>query len=150
MLLMGDEVRRTQRGNNNAYCQDNEIELVRLDAARAAPRPPPLREAADRVPHAAATSAVDRRRLTLNELLRRARIDWHGVGSAAPTGATTRTRLAFTIRACAARLRLHVMLNAYWEPLRFELPPAADRAPWRRWIDTSLTSPETSSRGRRC
>ena len=25
MILMGDEVRRTQRGNNNAYCQDNEI-----------------------------------------------------------------------------------------------------------------------------
>ena len=24
MLLMGDEVRRSQRGNNNAYCQDNE------------------------------------------------------------------------------------------------------------------------------
>jgi glycogen operon protein len=24
MLLMGDEVRRTQLGNNNAYCQDNE------------------------------------------------------------------------------------------------------------------------------
>jgi len=25
MILMGDEVGRTQRGNNNAYCQDNEI-----------------------------------------------------------------------------------------------------------------------------
>ena len=24
MILMGDEVRRTQGGNNNAYCQDNE------------------------------------------------------------------------------------------------------------------------------
>ncbi len=24
MILMGDEVRRTQHGNNNAYCQDNE------------------------------------------------------------------------------------------------------------------------------
>ncbi len=24
MFLMGDEVRRTQHGNNNAYCQDNE------------------------------------------------------------------------------------------------------------------------------
>ena len=24
MILMGDEVRRTQRGNNNAWCQDNE------------------------------------------------------------------------------------------------------------------------------
>ncbi len=25
MIVMGDEVRRTQRGNNNAYCQDNEV-----------------------------------------------------------------------------------------------------------------------------
>lgn len=25
MILMGDEVKRTQQGNNNAYCQDNEI-----------------------------------------------------------------------------------------------------------------------------
>jgi glycogen operon protein len=28
MLTMGDEVRRTQRGNNNAYCQDNEVSWV--------------------------------------------------------------------------------------------------------------------------
>jgi glycogen operon protein len=34
MLLMGDEVRRTQRGNNNAYCQDSEISW--FDSARAA------------------------------------------------------------------------------------------------------------------
>ncbi len=46
MLLAGDEFRRTQRGNNNAYCQDNEIswfdwslvekhaDLVRFCAAR--------------------------------------------------------------------------------------------------------------------
>jgi isoamylase len=28
MLLAGDEVRRTQQGNNNAYCQDNEISWI--------------------------------------------------------------------------------------------------------------------------
>jgi glycogen operon protein len=28
MILMGDEVGRTQRGNNNAYCHDNEISWV--------------------------------------------------------------------------------------------------------------------------
>jgi len=28
MFVMGDEVRRTQRGNNNAYCQDNEVGLT--------------------------------------------------------------------------------------------------------------------------
>ena len=31
MLLSGDECRRTQRGNNNAYCQDNPDLLVRLE-----------------------------------------------------------------------------------------------------------------------
>ncbi|HXV08533.1 MAG TPA: glycogen debranching protein GlgX [Burkholderiales bacterium] len=34
MLLAGDEIGRTQRGNNNAYCQDNEISWVDWDAAR--------------------------------------------------------------------------------------------------------------------
>ena len=34
-------------------------------------------------------------------------------------------------------MSLHVILNAYSEPLEFELP----RAPWRRWIDTFLDSP---------
>lgn len=37
------------------------------------------------------------------------------------------------------------MINAYCEPLTFELPPISDPAgesqPWRRWIDTSLASP---------
>jgi isoamylase len=32
----------------------------------------------------------------------------------------------------------HVIFNAYWEPLEFELP---DRRPWKRWIDTTLDSP---------
>jgi glycogen operon protein len=39
------------------------------------------------------------------------------------------------------------MLNAYWEPLRFELPPASldtqgTYGNWRRWIDTALPSPD--------
>jgi glycogen operon protein len=33
MLLAGDELGRTQRGNNNAYCQDNEISWVDWAAA---------------------------------------------------------------------------------------------------------------------
>ena len=37
MLLGGDELGRTQQGNNNAYCQDNEIVLVRLGARRRRP-----------------------------------------------------------------------------------------------------------------
>jgi glycogen operon protein len=38
-------------------------------------------------------------------------------------------------------LFFHLMLNAYWEPLEFELPETTDGGAWRRWIDTSLDSP---------
>ena len=65
MLLAGDECRRTQRGNNNAYCQDNEIswfdwrlvekhEGLRRFCAGADRLPPGRADgAADRLPHAA-------------------------------------------------------------------------------------------------
>jgi isoamylase len=41
------------------------------------------------------------------------------------------------------KLLFHLILNAYWEPLDFELPRVhqAGENPWRRWIDTALDSP---------
>jgi glycogen operon protein len=38
-------------------------------------------------------------------------------------------------------LFIHLILNAYWEPLEFELP-RLEAGPWRRWIDTALDSPD--------
>jgi glycogen operon protein len=35
---------------------------------------------------------------------------------------------------------VYLILNAYWEPLEFELPPL-NGGPWHRWIDTALDSP---------
>src|SRR5262249_37481203 len=40
-----------------------------------------------------------------------------------------------------AGLFVCLILNAYWEPLPFELPPVGDGGVWRRWIDTYLDSP---------
>jgi len=38
---------------------------------------------------------------------------------------------------------LHVIINAYWESLEFELPPLSEAyEPWRRCIDTFLAPPE--------
>jgi isoamylase len=39
MLLAGDEMGRTQQGNNNAYCQDNEVSWVHWQAVGAVPAP---------------------------------------------------------------------------------------------------------------
>ena len=59
MLLAGDEFRRTQRGNNNAYCQDNEISWVDWRLLQQQPGAAPLRAGADRLPPRRAHRAAD-------------------------------------------------------------------------------------------
>jgi isoamylase len=51
--------------------------------------------------------------------------------------------VAFTARLPNELVFFHLIMNAYWEPLELELPPATDgnRGPSRRWIDTFLDSP---------
>jgi isoamylase len=142
MLLMGDEVRRTQRGNNNAYCQDNEISwfdwtllgrhrnLHRFVKTLVRQR----RELGDE---------FGRTRVSLNELLREADIQPHGITLNHPDLRPDSHSLAVTVRATRAAATLHAMFNAYWEPLTFELP----RASWRRWIDTYREAPDDVSDG---
>jgi glycogen operon protein len=143
MLLMGDEVRRTQRGNNNAYCQDSEISWFdwkllerHSDIYRFVKTLNGFRQRRDVV--------VEGTALSLNQLLRRARIEWHGVALKRPDWSDHSHSLAFTLRSLRGRFLLHGMLNAYWEPLTFELPPVPtdDQPGWRRCIDTALHTPD--------
>jgi glycogen operon protein len=85
---------------------------------------------------------AERHRVALSQLLRQADLTWHGVRLNQPDWGSSSHSIAFTM-ATPDRMRFHVILNAYWEPLDFELPPPATgaRDPWRRWIDTFLDSP---------
>jgi hypothetical protein len=67
------------------------------------------------------TSGVN---LTLNELLHRVKIDWHGVRCGEPDWDPNSHSLAFTVQSLGERFLLHGMFNAYWEPLA--LRTAAD------------------------
>jgi isoamylase len=142
MLLMGDEVRRTQRGNNNAYCQDSDLSWFdwglldrHSDIHRFVRELNGFRQRRDVVEGSAPS---------LNQLLRRARIEWHGVALKRPDWNDHSHSLAFTLRSLRGRFLLHGMLNAFWEPLTFELPriPAEGQQGWRRCIDTALDSPD--------
>jgi len=142
MLLMGDEVRRTQGGNNNAYCQDNEITWFDWTLVE-------KRAEVHRFVRLLNASRVlrdldhERRRVALNDLIREAELVWHGVELDRPDWSATSHSVAFTARFAGARAWCHVILNAYWEALEFELP-SSDRGidgPWVRWIDTFLPSP---------
>lgn len=141
MILMGDEVRRSQRGNNNAYCQDNEISwldwtllskhadihrFVRLLISRRLMR----------------NVEPELRRLSLNQFLREAKHAWHGVTIERPDWSTSSHSLAFTAELPDEHLHFHLILNAYWEQLHFELPLLHDGTDrWQRWIDTALEPP---------
>jgi isoamylase len=147
MLQMGDEMRRSQRGNNNPYCQDNEVSWLDwslLDRNRDLHRFV-QKLIADRL-RALGAVGEEHFALSLNELLRHAEIEWHGVRLGSPDWADDSHSIAFTVRSHPRLLPfwLHVMFNAYWEALDFNLPPApaGAMAGWQRWIDTSLESPE--------
>ena len=142
MVLMGDEVRRTQRGNNNAYCQDNEISwfdwslvekhadvhrFLKLLIARRL-----LRDV-----------EAERERKSLEQFLFEANKTWHGIKVGQPDWSPSSHSLAFSAEIPKEKLMFYLAFNSYWEPLVFELPLSNTRVvdPWRRWIDTSLDSP---------
>jgi glycogen operon protein len=137
MLLMGDEVRRTQRGNNNAYCQDNEISW--LDS-----HPDVHRFAKHLLSFRLKRDAVEEEGLTLNELLRRGQVQWHGVKLNQPDWGDHSHSLACTVKSIKGRFLIHLIFNPYWEALAFELPPPGESpvSAWHRWIDTSLDAPD--------
>jgi isoamylase len=141
MLLMGDEVGRTQGGNNNAYCQDNEISwfdwnLVEKHAGI-------LRFAKELIAlRMNRNLPIERLDMTLTELLRQQPVQWHGVKLNAPDWSHASHTLAGTVRLIGHPLLLHFIINAYWETLEFEIPAFEGQAPWRRCIDTYLDSPD--------
>jgi isoamylase len=142
MLLAGDEVRRSQRGNNNAYCRDDDLysfdwtlvekyaEVHRFTKQLIAFR---LNR----------TLPAERFDMTLQELLRKQPIQWRGVKLNSPDWSETSHTIAATSTLLWDQLLLYVVINAYWEPLEFELPPLSEAyEPWRRCIDTFLAPPE--------
>ena len=81
-------------------------------------------------------------RTTLNELLKNANKAWHGVKLFQPDWSPWSHSLAFSADLANQNLTFHLIMNAYWQPLEFELPPMGNAGPWRRWIDTFLDSPD--------
>jgi glycogen operon protein len=85
--------------------------------------------------------------LTLNQLLQRAKITWHGVKLNQPDWGADSHAIALTLKSLRGGIMVHIMINAYWEELEFEVPQVAEFSghDWKRWIDTSLESPDDIS-----
>ena len=157
MLLMGDEVRRSQQGNNNAYCQDNELSwfdwrlvdqngdllrftrgLIHFIQARQVFS---IENTLAVIPYQPIGQPGSKPR----HRTRLPYITWHGVRLGEPDWHGDSHTLAFTLAYPAYEECLHVMFNTYWQPLRFELPPGEGGEVWHRIVDTALESPQDFS-----
>ena len=141
MLLMGDEVRRTQGGNNNAYCQDNPLSWFDWDA---------VDQEADllRFVRGLLHFIQSREIFQQEQLLEVANgsqaphVVWHGVHLEKPDWSDNSHSLAFTLRHPQSSEYLYVAFNAYWQSLSFELPRINQGDCWHRIVDTALEPPE--------
>ena len=141
MLTMGDEVRRSQQGNNNAYCQDNEVSwfdwrLLKFngDMHRFVKKLISFYKSLkvfqlDDFWMAPATASHPH-------------LTWHGIQLHKPDWSHESRVLAFTLNYPKSGDHLHIMINAYWEPESFEIPELLNSYRWHRIVDTYLESPE--------
>jgi glycogen operon protein len=130
-LLMGDEFGRTQQGNNNAYCQDNEISWVDWTLAQ---------RNAGLVRFTAMMVALRKKHFTMTREQFLARVSWHGTKVGDPDWTGQSRTLAMRLAGAPGQPGFYVMFNMHWEAHRFMLPTAEGR--WRRLVDTNLPSPD--------
>lgn len=139
MILMGDEIRRSQHGNNNAYCQDNELSWFNWQDVE---RESDLLRFVRQLVSLVQTCSVFREEKFWNNGSIQDRLTWHGARLGQPDWRDNSHSLAFTLINAVCSERLHIIFNAYNQGLDFELPPLPPGHMWGRLVDTSLPSPE--------
>jgi len=138
MLLGGDEFRRTQRGNNNAWCQDNETSW--FDWSYVEQNREICRFARGLIAFRSAHPVLSRERFYTNN-----EIEWLAPAGGLPDWFDPNKKaLACLIREDEAQSVL-LMFNAAADGVDFALPVLPTGFRWYRAVDTSLASPFDSS-----
>ena len=141
MICMGDELRRTQGGNNNAYCQDNEISWFDWGLLQ---KNGDIFRFVKVLIHSRLLRDMSKPEfsMTLNTLVEdcRNQVAWC---PAEPAGLVGSFPFHFVYSPLLKRaIWKRILLSMHFrETLRFELPVPEPGRQWRRWIDTSLASP---------
>jgi isoamylase len=145
MICMGDEVLRTQNGNNNAYCQDNDTSYFDWDYESDPDALEMLKFTKDIIRMRDPSPAANIRRVSFNpqatflaRALREWRLQWHGVKPFQPDWSDESHSIGMLVYSSAFGLYAYVFVNAWWQDLTVELPPspAGVRNPWFRIINT--------------
>lgn len=150
MILAGDEFRRTQKGNNNAYCQDNDISWIDWDFENSHPD---IFRFTKMVIEFRKKHSILRRSHFLKGYKETyfsvPDITWHGVDPFSPDWSDDSQLIALLLAGEFARIEhnlleedIFIAFNASLYSHIITLPDSPSGEPWRRIIDTSKPSPE--------
>jgi isoamylase len=140
MMLGGDEIGRTQQGNNNAYCQDNDISWVNwglLDCHKDLYRFF-KRLIGFRKNH----PALRRRSFVKDGPDQSPAITWHGVRLNQPDWSWESRSLGMYLNENPDDNDIFFIANAASKRNRFKIPKLDDSRKWFRFVDTSLEMPD--------
>jgi glycogen operon protein len=149
MILSGDEVGRTQHGNNNTYCHDNELNWFdwwqveeNAELLRFAQQIVAFRHAHPALRHRDHMRFCDYVGSGLPD------VSWHGTQAWRPDWSGTSRVLAFLLDGRHAKGGavvdddIYVAINSYWDALEFEIPALPGGRQWRVAVNTGAASPE--------
>jgi glycogen operon protein len=149
MILMGDEIGRTQQGNNNAYCHDTDLSW--LDWALLETNADLFRFFKHYIAFRRAHPVLRNRTHLRNQDYVGSGypdISWHGVRAWHPDWSGYNLTLAFMLcgkHAHNGRTQdnnIYVVMNMHWEAHQFEIPQLPQDVQWHVFANTSATPPE--------
>lgn len=137
MLLMGDEVRRSQKGNNNAYCQDNSLSWFDWDLVEQ--NRELLTFTRRLIAFTQSVSLFEQDHVMCSKCGHCCcpHIRWHGTKLDQPDWNNFSHSLAFEMTHPEADEQLYAIFNTYWSELTFELPELPEHKRWCTIIDTT-------------
>lgn len=142
MLLGGDEMRRTQNGNNNAYCQDNDLSWIDWNLAE---KNTGLIRYTKELISLRKNHPVFRRtdffkddydKINENEII------WYDMNAKNPDWNTLTGFLGFKLNGLSKDNDFYIAVNMDIYDLTINLPSLPDGKKWYRIADTSFESPQ--------
>ncbi len=135
MLLGGDEFRRTQKGNNNAYCQDNEISWYDWGFLK---KHHEIYNFARGMIHFRQNHPV----LSKEAFYSDDEIRWFDPDGGYPDWGDPQAKCLACLIYAEAGPDLYLMFNASTNPVQFALPAPENNHRWRLAVDTSRPAPQ--------
>ena len=143
MILAGDEMLRTQRGNNNAFCQDNAVSWI--DWRMTGPARDMLRFVRELIALRKRHASLRRHgfftgRPAMDQM--HADVAWHGERLNEPAWYDPNARFAALTLAgqASGESMLHLIFNMN-DDARVAALPVVEKGEWRRIVDTAAASP---------